>query len=71
MCQVITLYPYTKQNDDELSFQKGAVVNVTGKEDKDWWKGELNGVTGVFPSNYVQELGDTGRGNNVNCKYQS
>ncbi|XP_038078610.1 intersectin-1-like [Patiria miniata] len=65
-CQVITLYPYVKQNDDELSFQKGIVVNVISKEDKDWWKGELNGATGVFPSNYVQELSESGPASKVN-----
>ncbi|XP_033635342.1 intersectin-1-like [Asterias rubens] len=66
VCQVITLYPYVKQNDDELSFGKGIVLNVTSKEDKDWWKGELNGSTGVFPANYVQELSEAGKGNDVN-----
>ncbi|XP_022081647.1 intersectin-1-like isoform X2 [Acanthaster planci] len=65
-CQVVTLYPYVKQNDDELSFQKGMVINVVSKEDKDWWKGELNGLTGVFPANYVQELSDAGHTSKVN-----
>nr|XP_054752972.1 intersectin-1-like isoform X1 [Lytechinus pictus] len=59
VCQVITIYPYTQQNQDELSFQKGMVINVLNKEDPDWWRGELNGTEGVFPSNYVQELGDS------------
>ena len=65
---MITLYPYVKQNDDELTFQKGAVVNVISKEDNDWWKGEINGISGVFPANYVQELGETGQGNSINCE---
>lgn len=51
--KVIALYPYTAQNEDELTFDKGAVIYVINKEDDAWWKGESNGVVGVFPSNYV------------------
>lgn len=58
---MITLYPYTKTKEDEISFQKGMVINVMSKDDGDWWKGELNGAVGYFPSNYVQELKDSGR----------
>ena len=56
MEQVITLYKYQKQNADELSFEKGCVINVINKLDSDWWTGELNGQTGLFPSNYVAPL---------------
>lgn len=56
--QVIAMYPYTAQNDDELTFQKDAVISVINKDDADWWKGELNGVQGVFPSNYVQSVSE-------------
>ncbi|XP_030058031.1 intersectin-1 [Microcaecilia unicolor] len=54
MCQVIGMYDYTAQNDDELAFAKGQIINVLNKEDPDWWKGELNGQVGLFPSNYVK-----------------
>nr|XP_006811485.1 PREDICTED: intersectin-2-like [Saccoglossus kowalevskii] len=57
--QVIAQYPYTAQNEDELNLSKGCVINVVNKEDKDWWKGELNGTVGLFPSNYVQQLTDS------------
>ncbi|XP_044140388.1 intersectin-1 isoform X3 [Bufo gargarizans] len=53
-CQVIGMYDYIAQNDDELAFSKGQVINVLNKEDPDWWKGELNGHMGLFPSNYVK-----------------
>ncbi|XP_077336073.1 intersectin-1 isoform X1 [Lithobates pipiens] len=53
-CQVIGMYDYIAQNDDELAFSKGQVINVLNKEDPDWWKGELNGQVGLFPSNYVK-----------------
>lgn len=56
--QVIALYPYEAQNDDELTFHKDAVINVLSKEDASWWKGEVNGQVGVFPMNYVGPLTD-------------
>ncbi|XP_056016290.1 intersectin-1-like isoform X4 [Ostrea edulis] len=54
--QVIALYPYTAQNDDELTFHKDSVINVINKEDANWWQGELNGTLGMFPANYVGSL---------------
>ncbi|XP_053163533.1 intersectin-1 isoform X2 [Hemicordylus capensis] len=54
VCQVIGMYDYIAQNDDELAFSKGQIINVLNKEDPDWWKGEVNGHVGLFPSNYVK-----------------
>ncbi|XP_025896145.1 intersectin-1 isoform X3 [Nothoprocta perdicaria] len=54
VCQVIGMYDYTAQNDDELAFNKGQIINVLNREDPDWWKGEVNGQVGLFPSNYVK-----------------
>lgn len=54
--RVLALYKYTALNADELSFEKDSVIKVIAKEEPDWWKGELNGVVGLFPSNYVQPL---------------
>ncbi|XP_034815482.1 intersectin-1-like [Pan paniscus] len=48
------MYDYTAQNDDELAFNKGQIINILNKEDPDWWKGEVNGQVGLFPSNYVK-----------------
>ena len=53
---VLALYSYTAQSSDELSFHKGSVITVLSKEDGDWWRGEVNGLVGLFPSNYVQPL---------------
>lgn len=59
VCQVIGMYDYTAQNNDELAFSKGQVINVLNKEDPDWWKGEVSGQVGLFPSNYVKLTTDT------------
>ena len=50
------MFTYTAQYEDELSFEAGETVTVLNKDEADWWKGECNGKTGVFPSNYVEPL---------------
>uniref|UniRef100_A0A3B3ICM7 SH3 domain-containing protein n=1 Tax=Oryzias latipes TaxID=8090 RepID=A0A3B3ICM7_ORYLA len=45
---VIAMYDYTAANKDEMSFSKGQLINVLDKNDPDWWKGEVDGVTGLF-----------------------
>ncbi|XP_023367584.1 intersectin-2 [Otolemur garnettii] len=59
VCQVIAMYDYTASNEDELSFSKGQLINVMSKDDPDWWQGEISGVTGLFPSNYVKMTTDS------------
>ncbi|XP_041419514.1 intersectin-2 isoform X2 [Xenopus laevis] len=54
VCQVIAMYDYIGKNEDELHFNKGQLINVLNKDDVDWWQGEINGVTGLFPCNYVK-----------------
>ncbi|GAA6228954.1 intersectin-2a [Lates japonicus] len=48
------MYDYTAANRDELSFSKGQLINILDKTNPDWWKGEVNGVTGLLPTNYVK-----------------
>ncbi|XP_072623665.1 intersectin-2 isoform X9 [Vulpes vulpes] len=59
VCQVIAMYDYAANNEDELNFSKGQLINVLNKDDPDWWQGEINGVTGLFPSNYVKMTTDS------------
>ena len=40
---MVALFPYTAQNEDELSFLQGDVIHVVDREDPAWWKGELKG----------------------------
>ncbi|CAG8571832.1 11910_t:CDS:2 [Ambispora gerdemannii] len=55
---VIALYDYDAQADGDLTFKKDDRIQLVERtEDKnDWWTGRLNGVVGVFPGNYVEEL---------------
>ena len=50
------LYSYAGQHDDELAFNVGDIITLISKEEEAWWKGELDGRQGVFPSNYVEEF---------------
>jgi len=56
--QCLVLFPYTGQNEDELSLVEGQTINIISRdiEDKGWWKGELDGLVGVFPDNFVKLL---------------
>ena len=40
---------------NELSIQKGDLINVIKMIDEGWWIGECNGRTGMFPANYTTE----------------
>uniref|UniRef100_A0A8C1V5U4 Intersectin 2a n=1 Tax=Cyprinus carpio TaxID=7962 RepID=A0A8C1V5U4_CYPCA len=51
---VIAMYDYKAANKDEMSFQKGQLITVLNKDNPDWWKGEVAGVIGLFPTNYVK-----------------
>lgn len=54
--RVIAQYQYVAQNEDELSFDKDDIIVVLSHDEPSWWRGELNGATGLFPSNYVTPL---------------
>uniref|UniRef100_A0A0A9VV98 Intersectin-2 n=1 Tax=Lygus hesperus TaxID=30085 RepID=A0A0A9VV98_LYGHE len=56
--RVQALYPYTAQNEDELSFEKDDIVTILAKDEPAWWKGECKGAVGLFPSNYVGPMYD-------------
>jgi len=50
------LYDYKSERDDELKMSTGDVIRVLEKRPDGWWRGQLNGSTGLFPSTYVKEM---------------
>ncbi|XP_053603242.1 abl interactor 2 isoform X2 [Plodia interpunctella] len=52
--KVVAIYDYYADKEDELSFQESAVIFVLKKNDDGWWEGVMDGVTGLFPGNYVE-----------------
>lgn len=53
---VVAIYDYTKDKEDELSFTEGAIIYVIKQNDDGWWEGVMDGVTGLFPGNYVEPV---------------
>ena len=53
---VTALYDFGGQSAGDLAFQEGDRIRVLEKTDStdDWWEGELRGVKGSFPANYVE-----------------
>lgn len=51
--KVVTLYPYTRQKDDELSFSEGTIICITRRYSNGWCEGVSSEGTGFFPGNYV------------------
>lgn len=54
--QVRALYDFTAEEDDELGFSVGDVIEVLDRSDPSWWKGRLRGASGLFPANYTMPL---------------
>lgn len=52
--QVIVLYDYEAQGDQELDLQEGDIVTVVAKEDDVWWCGQCKNKQGMFPCTYVE-----------------
>jgi len=51
----VALYDYDAQNTGDLSFREGQMINILDQSDPaGWWQGEVDGVTGYFPMNFVE-----------------
>ncbi|CAH3145530.1 unnamed protein product [Porites lobata] len=61
--KVRAAYKYVAEDDDELSFEKGEIINVVEfddpeEQDEGWLMGilELSGIKGVFPANFTKPI---------------
>ncbi|XP_049332703.1 guanine nucleotide exchange factor VAV3b isoform X2 [Astyanax mexicanus] len=48
-------YDFSSRDMRELSLQVGDLVKIYTKCENGWWRGEVNGQVGWFPSTYVEE----------------
>jgi len=49
------LYDYAGEQDGDLPFYAGDIITIIQEDDgSGWLSGELNGMSGIFPSSYVQ-----------------
>ncbi|KAG1504599.1 hypothetical protein G6F54_000895 [Rhizopus delemar] len=54
---VEALYDYNGEDPTtDLSFKQGDIIEVTEYVNDDWWKGAVNGKTGIFPQNHVKKI---------------
>lgn len=56
------MFAYAAASEGELSLSEGEIITVTSRElgtaHAGWWQGlATGGREGLFPSNYVEELG--------------
>ncbi|PRD32202.1 UNVERIFIED_CONTAM: Abl interactor 2 [Trichonephila clavipes] len=52
--KVVAIYDYSADKEDELSFSENSIIYVIKKNDDGWYEGVMDGVTGLFPGNYVE-----------------
>ncbi|XP_071788841.1 abl interactor 2-like [Asterias amurensis] len=54
--KVVAIYDYQQTREDELTFQEDDIIYVLKKNPDGWFEGVYNGVTGLFPGNYVEAV---------------
>ncbi|GAA5876112.1 hypothetical protein JCM1840_002772 [Sporobolomyces johnsonii] len=53
----VALYDFEGAQPEDLPFREGDRITIVEIVSDDWWKGELNGRTGILPVSYVQMEG--------------
>lgn len=51
-------YMFVGSKSEELSFDKGEIISLIERINKDWYKGKIGNSIGLFPSNYVEVIID-------------
>ena len=55
---VKALYDFDIENEGELGFREGDIIDLVARLDENWFEGELRGQRGYFPCNYVEVIID-------------
>lgn len=50
------LFSFFPENDQELDFNEGDIIQVEEQIDENWLSGSCHGKTGMFPTNYVEKV---------------
>jgi len=77
LVELTTIYAYDATEENELSFVEGETLYLVEKDDSGWWRGRnKKGKEGVFPSNFVEIIGEEGAAANtgtvtINADFQA
>lgn len=55
----VALYDFPGQTAEDLSFHKGAIIQVLGHVDAEWRRGRLEGREGLYPVAFTQPCAGT------------
>ena len=47
------LFDFTPLEEGELMLKRGQEVHILDDTDPNWWRGTVDGKSGMFPANYV------------------
>jgi len=51
--EAVALHTFSPSSNDELAFHQNDTLKILNVDNPDWYFGELNGVCGLIPGNYV------------------
>lgn len=54
--KVKAIFDYKSDYEDDLNFEAGQIITITSIENDEWYSGEYNDRSGMFPKNFVEVL---------------
>ncbi|KAE8280058.1 Neutrophil cytosol factor 2 [Larimichthys crocea] len=56
---LVALHSYESSNPEDLNFHEGDMITLLSRVNQDWFEGQCNGNTGIFPASFVEEVPDS------------
>lgn len=53
---LVAIHSYESSNAEDLNFQQGDTIILLSRVNQDWFEGQSNGNTGIFPAAFVEEV---------------
>ncbi|XP_034998574.2 neutrophil cytosol factor 2 [Hippoglossus stenolepis] len=53
---LVALHSYESSNPEDLNFHQGDTITLLSKVNQDWFEGQCNGNTGIFPVSFVEDV---------------